>query len=216
MKDITGQRFGSLVAVRQHGRDPWGQLLWLCSCDCGQDHVATGGNLRSGTTKSCGCRRVEVGKAKRTHGGSRTRMYGIWASMIRRCEVQHDQEYENYGARGIRVCERWRLDYAAWLSDMGSRPSPQHSIDRIDVNGHYEPSNCRWATTTEQARNKRSNVVITFNGETLCIADWSLRTGIKATTLYKRVHAGWPVEAILGSPLQHGVALHLRTTRSTP
>jgi hypothetical protein len=137
--------------------------------------------------------------SNKTHGLSRTALYAVWVTMKERCLNGARGDYKRYGGRGIRVCDRWLHSFEAFLADMGDRPSPRHSLDRKDPNGHYEPSNCRWATAVEQARNRRANQTITHGGETLTVAEWSERTGIKAPRLYWRLHRGLPPEEILST-----------------
>lgn len=130
----------------------------------------------------------------------KTPEYRSWYHMHIRCSRAGATGYEYYGARGIRVCDSWG-SFENFLRDMGERPSPLHSIDRIDTNGHYDPTNCRWATAVEQARNKRSNRLITFNGETLPISAWAERLGIRTDTLWRRLACGWSIERALGRPV---------------
>jgi len=119
--------------------------------------------------------------------------------MIARCENAAGPDAALYRDRGIRVCERWRHDFDAFFSDMGPRPSPRHSVDRIDVNGHYEPGNCRWALPVVQANNSRRNVYLTHEGETLSVAQWADRRGLRRSTVYARVARGWPVDRVLAA-----------------
>lgn len=125
----------------------------------------------------------------------------IWGTMVRRCHDPENRSYPMYGARGIHVCERWRDSFDAFVQDMGMRPSRQHSLDRIDNNGHYDPKNVRWATATEQARNRRSNRLLTYGDETLCVAEWAERTGLEMRVIYGRLHRGWDAHRALTTPV---------------
>jgi hypothetical protein len=155
--DITSERFGRLVVVDRAGSQS-GHSTWLCRCDCGRRKPILGESLRRGLTQSCGCLQREWA-AKGTHGHTRnrtgTKTYRAWQSAKDRCFNPRCEDYPNYGGRGIRMCDRWRNDYAAFLADMGESP-PGLTLDRIDNDGDYEPGNCRWATLLEQARNKRA------------------------------------------------------------
>lgn len=128
--------------------------------------------------------------------------YSIWMNMRARCNNPANTSYANYGARGIKVCERWESDFLNFLEDMGRRPSRKHSIDRIDNNGHYEPSNCRWATFSEQARNRRTSRFIEFRGRSLTLAEWAQEIGIDMRTLHLRLKNGWSIERALTQPLR--------------
>lgn len=212
-ENLIGQTFGRLTVTGQ--AEPLTRYLrpklqWFCVCQCGREVVVVGERLRSGNTKSCGCisreRSAAFGRSLRTHGesvhGELSPEYRIWLGMKARCERPSEPGFTDYGARGIRVCDRWRDCYEKFLSDMGRRPTARHSIDRIDVNGHYEPSNCRWATPEQQARNRRNNHYITFEGETLCIAEWSERLSISAHVISARINSGWSPERALTTPLR--------------
>jgi hypothetical protein len=159
--DLCGKAFARLTVVQWAGRNWKGDLLWECLCDCGTSRVVLGRSLTSGTCKSCGCLNLEVAISSNTkHGMSRTAIYHAWVAMIERCDNPKNKAYKNYGGRGITVCERWRESVANFVADMGPRPSKRHTLDRINNDGNYEPTNCRWATWDVQSRNKRKMSVV--------------------------------------------------------
>lgn len=177
-------------------------VVYDAVCDCGTDRRVRGYQLRSGRTTSCGCARPVPSQLR--HGHSKREKdspeYVAWRSMIGRCRNPKATNYRWYGGRGISVCDRWS-SFDAFLEDMGTRP-PGCNIERIDNSGNYEPGNCRWATRKEQGRNKRNNVVLSMNGETLCVAEWAERTGIKRHTISARLAKGWPVDRALSVPVR--------------
>lgn len=156
LERLAGQRFGRLLVGDQADRSATGEVRWHCRCDCGNETIVQGNNLKSGHIQSCGCLGDERRRENnRTHGLSKSRTYRSWRAMRRRCFDHKYREFHLYGGRGISVCERWNASFEAFLADMGERPQGT-SIDRYpDVNGNYEPGNCRWATPLEQAHNKR-------------------------------------------------------------
>lgn len=155
---LSGQKFGR-VAVIDRAPNQSGRVMWNCRCDCGHEVVVRGSALTSGNSKSCGCLVAEsmaaTGRKNGTHNLSRTPEYHSWKAMSARCYDPNNNRFRYYGARGVTVCQRWRDSFEAFLSDMGPKPSPRHSIDRKETNGRYEPDNCRWATPSEQSKNRR-------------------------------------------------------------
>lgn len=200
-----GDVFGRLTAIRffeKRGRAK--RHYWVFSCTCGKEHVAGAYNAISGTTKSCGCLRDDTIKnVYLDHGMSRTPAHNIWSGMIQRCgPVPTSENWHLYGGRGIVVCDRWK-DFKNFYADMFPRPSPNLTIDRIDVNGPYSPENCRWATSKEQSQNMRKNVIITVNGENMCLKAATEKLNLSYTTVWQRIRKlGWSVERALTEPVK--------------
>ena len=190
LSDLTGSRFGALVALRlgEKQRKTSG-AWWMCACDCGAVKHLPSTSLVSGSVASCGCQhRRRIGAANRTHGRSKSRTYGLWRAMRNRCNRLN----QDYSARGITYDQRWDT-FENFLADMGEAPDGM-SLDRIDVNGNYEKSNCRWATKEQQANNTRANVFIEWQGKRQTRAQWEKELGMRPTTLRSRFRAGWPLE----------------------
>ena len=196
IKDMTGQRFGRLVVDGYVGKVSGNKAAWLCRCDCGRSITVVGESLRRGHTTTCGCLR-NWPKPKEHHGMVHAPEYAVWTHMIQRCTNPVRTGYHLYGGRGIKVCQRWRNSFAAFLEDVGPRPSMGHTLDRIDSDGNYEPGNCRWVTADVQANNTRSNRPITFNGETLNVKQWARKIGMPPETLYARLNRGLSPERVL-------------------
>lgn len=197
---MIGKTFGQLTVLSFAGKDKDKALYWRCLCACGQETVVRGSHLRYGETKSCGC---DQNTHQYKHGLHHLHLseYSSWQSMIQRCTNPKAKMFKNYGGRGITVCPQWRDSFETFLSDMGFKPSKNHSIERKDNDGNYCPENCRWATDPEQARNKRSNVWITFRDETRTLQDWSNITGINRYTLHGRLFKWhWTIEEALTTP----------------
>lgn len=200
-KDRTGLRYGHLVVVRHLGSDRNYKPMWECLCDCGTSITVRGTELQRGDTKSCGCQKsIICANTSRTHGMHGTPAYYSWAAMMSRCLNVAHPRYCDYGGRGITVCERW-LKFENFFADMGKRPKGK-TLDRINNDGGYELSNCRWATLVEQNNNTRQNRRITYQGETLNITQWSERTGLKLLTIHMRLKRGWSIQDALTVPTQ--------------
>lgn len=199
-EDLTGRKFGRLTVISRIGTNNLGKATWLCKCDCGKETVVTTGELKSGNTKSCGCYNKEKRKTNNlVHGKRKEKIYKVWANMKARCTNESVSEYKNYGGRGITVCDEWRNSFIAfyeWAMANGYNENLQ--IDRKDVNGNYEPSNCRWVTRKENCNNRTNSHYITHNGETHTISEWARIKGIKRATLSYRINvAKWDAEKAL-------------------
>jgi hypothetical protein len=191
--DITSKKFNKLTVISRaenRGIHP----AWLCKCECGNLVEVTATNLKTGNTKSCGCHKVELSTIHGKHGHP---LYKAWQGMHQRCKNKTNREFHLYGGRGISVCERWD-SFANFLNDVGERPSGM-SLDRIDTNGNYEPDNCRWASWTQQNRNRRNNRFLSARNLTLTVVEWAEMTGTKYATIMNRLKSGWTDEqAIFG------------------
>ena len=203
--NLTGQRFGRLTVMGRTDNKK-GRTMWICKCDCGKETEVSGSDLRTGGTKSCGCLRIEmIVERSTTHGMSNTRLHKEWQSMKDRCTREKCRDYQDYGGRGITICPEWSDSFEAfrdWALANGYRDDL--TIDRIDVDGNYEPSNCRWATLREQAENKRNNHYLTLGEKTLTVTQWARETGIERRTLLKRKSLGWTDVRTLTEPVKAG------------
>lgn len=194
-KDLSGKKFG-LLTVSNEYKHMKNYIYWKCVCNCGREVWVRGTNLSYGTTKSCG----HHTKSNFKHGQADTRLYGIYYGMLQRCNNPNSSQYENYGERGITVCDEWSnedgfIHFYNWAIANGY--SDNLTIEREDVNGNYEPSNCKWATLHEQSRNRRSNVHIDVNGTDMIIADASVELNIPQKTLGERIKKGWAAEDVI-------------------
>lgn len=201
--DLTGQVFGRLTALRPV-RDAQHRLRWLCQCSCGNRVSILTGTLRY-STRSCGCAiRDSIIRRSTKHGFAQSRnlhpLYATWQNMRSRCENPKNKRWPNYGGRGIRVCENW-TQFDKFLQDVGPRPSKKHSLDRIDNDGDYEPGNVRWATTTEQARNKSSSKIYEWAGMSMCLSEWCERADMPVSTVRARIKANWPFVTAISTPV---------------
>lgn len=199
VKEETGNRYGRLVVTHRAHTDKKQGVMWGCTCDCGKMIVVRGKSLRIKNTESCGCLKIDrVTK----HGLHNDVLYYVLHNIYARCLNKKSKYYKNYGARGIKICDRWKQGapdaIENFFADMGPRPSPAHSIDRIDNDGPYSPANCRWAVDSEQSRNKRNNKFITHAGRTQVVIDWAEELGLQPRKIYWRLVHGWTHAQALG------------------
>lgn len=208
MHKLIGQRFDRLLVESGAGMNRWSQRLFNCKCDCGNVVIVKMGCLKNRYTSSCGCKRKEIaaanGRSKAKHNKTGGKEYYTWRSMKSRCVNPKNASYARYGGRGIRVCDRW-MRFENFYEDMGDAPEGL-TLERSNVNGDYCPENCKWATYTEQARNRSNNRILTHLGETKCVAAWAEELGISLATIYGRLHKGEVAEALF--PPHQGVKVH--------
>lgn len=198
--DLTGQTIGHLTVLAVSRTEPTKQrgfaYFWRCRCICGLEFEASHKALRRGHRTNCGCMDVPN---RLTHGGTRTPEYRVWGAMRERCENPRSKNYKNYGAIGRTVCERWH-SFANFIADMGRRPTPLHTLERIDNSLGYSPDNCKWATRKEQMRNVRYNRLLTHDGRTMCVTAWGEAIGVNPQRIWKRINRGWSAERALTTP----------------
>lgn len=191
-KDHTGKRFGRLLVLELSEITDKSIVKWKCLCDCGTVKILRVGLLTGGDAISCGCYNLQ---RSTTHGDSKKRLYIIWRNMQYRCFIKTNQDFENYGGRGITVCDRWRR-YENFREDMGASYKPGLSLDRISTNGNYEPGNCKWSTVLEQNRNKRNNRILDSPWGEIIISVAAEKSGISKSTILYRLNAGKSMEEI--------------------
>lgn len=190
--DLTGQRFGMLLVVAEAAK-AGKHSKWLCRCDCGRAVEMYGDNLKR-RQRGCGCLKLKHGHS---YIGKVSRTYEVWHAIKQRCHNPSSANYKNYGSRGIRMCEAWRKSFEQFLADMGEAPIGQ-SIERVDNNGNYSPDNCKWATIREQANNRRTNRIVTYQGVAYTVSQLADDLGIQRGTLLARLNNGWSVERAVG------------------
>lgn len=202
INDYINRKSHMLTVVGIAERKP-GDKYWFlkCSCDCGGTINVTPYQFNHGIIKSCGCLR-KIGY-RTIDNRTKNPLYGTWKQMINRCENPKYNKYQRYGGRGIKVCDEWHDfdNFVNWSDSIGGRPNGC-TLDRINNDGNYEPSNCRWATRFQQATNKSSNVILEYNGESKTLVEWSLSTGISWSVLWNRLKRGWSVEKMLTTPVK--------------
>lgn len=210
LNDITGKKFGRLKVIKRMPNSKWNETRWLCQCDCGKQIVSTYGKLAYNHTTSCGCYSKELLIKNRTkHHLRKHKLYYIWSGAKQRCTNKKSKFFKDYGGRGIKVCEEWNneengfLNFYNWAIENGYTENGdyrQYTLDRIDVNGNYEPDNCRWVSQKIQNNNRRSNRIIEYNGEKHTITEWCQIKNITRSTFYHRIARGWSLEKTLITP----------------
>ncbi len=206
--DLTGERYGKLVVLRENGKDEQGKIMYLCKCDCGAYITVRAYSLRNGDCKSCGCLRSELSsKRNKTHGYSQEKLYKVWLNMKDRCYNPENKAYARYGQRGIKVCEEWKNNYEAFKDFMISQGydeyglSYENTVDRIDNDGDYCPENCRVVTMREQSLNKSNNHYITYNLKKTTVTEAANENGLDNHTVFNRLNKGWSMDKALHQPL---------------
>lgn len=196
--NLIGKVFGELQIIERIKSDKYGHRKFKCRCSCGKTIDILFDNLKRGHTKSCGCKKgYMISKKKEKHGKTYTKLYKIWHNMKQRCFNKNNIRYKDYGARGIKVCDKWKDDFMNFYNwSMSNGYSEELTIDRINNNGNYEPNNCRWTTIKEQNNNKRNNHLLTYNKETHTITEWSRILSINYTCLRNRILKKYPQELI--------------------
>lgn len=204
MEDLTGMKFGRLTVIEHYGKDRYGHNQWICKCDCGNEKIVRGCDLKRGSVVSCGCYWKErLVECNTIHNfcNDHKKLYGEYYNMIKRCHDEKCKNYTNYGARGIKVCDRWRDDIRNFYDDVSVLPHFEeagYSLDRIDNDGDYTPDNVRWATIKEQNMNKRNTISFDYKGETRTLKEWSEIFNIPYEILYQRVrNAGGNLEKVI-------------------
>lgn len=199
----SGMRFGLWTTLRG-GRRSIDKIL--CRCQCGVERMVVASSLTLGHSTYCGRyrnhpeRKTNATKHGENARGRKKKEYSTWLGIKKRCFNPKEPGYKDYGGRGIRMCPQWVASFEGFLADVGRAPSQDHTIERVDTNGHYEPGNVVWATAVEQARNKRVTVRLTFNGETRLLVEWARIVGLSPNALRGRLYKGWSVETALTRP----------------
>lgn len=214
-KDITGLVYGMLTVLgyappKLQTTDLKPIPHWWCKCECGVVKPVQSHALKAGKVKSCGC----GSGYEPTHGMTNTKEFRAWSSMKERCLNAKHKYYYRYGGRGVTICARWINSFENFLEDVGPSPKGVHraSLDRVDNNGNYEPGNCRWTDTVTQCRNRSSNRLLTYNGQTKCLSEWGIISGKGENAIRSRLLMGWSIDRAMETPLRIWKRKHLHAT----
>lgn len=198
--DLTGLKFNRLTVVKKDGDKSKG--YWHCVCECGKHKSVNWWHLANSYIGSCGCLRLESrSEINKTHGKSKSRVYITWINMKNRCLKPTSKDYQNYGGRGIKVCDEWSYSFENFYRDMGEQPDGM-TIDRINVNGNYEKDNCRWATPKQQCRNRTNSLIVEYNGVKKTLIEHCEDVGMPYKSVFRRIGLGWSIEKELTKPLR--------------
>lgn len=204
MINLVGKKFGKLTVLEETDkRTKNKKILWLCQCECGNTNEISGSDLVTGNTVSCGCMssRHTAGDRTRTHGMKSSKLYNVWCAIRNRCQNPNQKSYKDYGAKGIRVCEKWQT-FEGFYEDMGESFVEGLTIERKDLKGNYCPENCEWITKEQQALNKSNLVTVTYKGVTAPLVVFCNEMNLKSRTIYHRLRRGWSVEQALETPMK--------------
>ncbi len=189
VKIVIGDKYGRLTPVAIAGKNRYGRTTYRCICDCGNEVVLEGSRIAHGTVKSCGC--------LKGYGVSHSITYSSWRGAKWRCSYVKHPYYKYYGGKGVKMCQRWLKSFENFLKDMGERPSPEYTLDRIDPSGDYTPENCRWATIREQCNNRRNNRILTYKGKDYTASNFAREFNIPPGGVYYGLKKGWEPEYII-------------------
>lgn len=205
--DLSGQVFGRWSVIRSAPSKvgPTGKkkAMWFCKCSCGTERAVSGADLRNGKSVSCGCYSEELKRQRRKHGKAKSKVYKTWGNMKNRCLNEDTPDYKYYGAMGVTICDEWASSFENFYKDMGDPPTPEHTLERKDVEKGYSPENCIWATRKEQTRNRKCTIKYEYKGESKAASQWDEDLGLPLGTVHNRVtKLGWDVEKAIETPIK--------------
>lgn len=215
---MTGKVSGFLTVIRRAGSrsrangKPY--ATWLCRCTCGKEVEVIGQHLRTGRRKACAQGHFWASTTRKALAGKYRPEYRSWRSMRKRCSEKDRHNYKHYGGRGITICDRWKDSFENFLADLGPKPTPEHTLERNDVNGNYEPANCRWATRIEQYRNMQRSVYVEYEGKRMLMFELVASLGLSRAAVYGRLKNGWSLEQALAIPIRTKKKNHKRISQT--